>query len=98
VRIHEDGGVARGIAQQSQPVPASRGEVAGRTAGPGPGGDRIELSDRGRALHAARRALTELPDVRPWKVQALQQRIRSGTYTVSGERVAERMLGEGLFG
>jgi negative regulator of flagellin synthesis FlgM len=48
-------------------------------------------------LLVAKKALSQSPEVRQEKVEALKQMVRAGTYQVPGEKVAERMLGDGLF-
>jgi negative regulator of flagellin synthesis FlgM len=60
-------------------------------------GDRIELSDRARALLVASDAIAKLPDIRVDKVESFKQLVKEGKYHVSGEKIAERLLGEGLF-
>ncbi|MFB3816359.1 MAG: flagellar biosynthesis anti-sigma factor FlgM [Candidatus Methylomirabilales bacterium] len=95
MKIHEDNGVPRNIAHPSAPVQPGRLD-AGRAASP-VGRDRVELSDRARALQVAKHALADLPDVRGEKVRALKQMVQSGAYQVDGERVAERMLADGVF-
>jgi len=61
------------------------------------GGDRVELSDRARALIVASASLKTAPQIRIDKVDSLKQKIKDGTYHVPGEKIAERVLGEGLF-
>ena len=60
--------------------------------------DRVEVSDAGRAMQAAAAALKQTPQIRADKVAALKARINDGTYQVSGEDIAERMLADDLLG
>jgi negative regulator of flagellin synthesis FlgM len=99
VKIRDDSGLPQGIhprlrgVQPSRPDPAAAGPSAGK-----PSGDRVELSDQARALHAAKEALSQLPEVRQDLVKDLRERVKAGTYAVPADKIAERMLGEGLFG
>ncbi|HSB68316.1 MAG TPA: flagellar biosynthesis anti-sigma factor FlgM [Candidatus Methylomirabilis sp.] len=61
-------------------------------ASTGVGTDRLEVSDRARALQTAADALRQLPDIRTDKVEHLKAQIKAGTYQVSGEQIAERIL------
>jgi negative regulator of flagellin synthesis FlgM len=57
----------------------------------------VELSDRARALQVANESLNNLQLIRKDRVESLKQSIKNGSYQVPGEKIAERMLGEGLF-
>jgi negative regulator of flagellin synthesis FlgM len=60
--------------------------------------DRVELSDRARALQVAQEALAKLPEIRQDRVEPLKKMVKAGAYRVPGEAVAERLLGDGIFG
>jgi negative regulator of flagellin synthesis FlgM len=60
--------------------------------------DRVEVSDTGRAMQVGAAALKQTPKIRADKVAALKARINDGTYQVSGEDIAERMLADDLLG
>jgi negative regulator of flagellin synthesis FlgM len=60
--------------------------------------DRVEVSDKGRAMQVAAAALKRTPKIRADKVAGLKARINDGTYQVSGEDIAERMLADDLLG
>ncbi len=98
MKIQDDNGLPRGIPPRP---PAVQGSRTDSNASPQqvnvPAGDRVELSDQARRLQVAQGALAQLPEVRTEKVQAIKQMVMAGTYYVPGEKVAERMLGEGLF-
>ena len=58
------------------------------------GGDTLEVSDRGRELANAQQAVEDAPDVRTDKVAAIKQRIADGTYQVSADVLARKLLGD----
>jgi len=99
VKIQDDAAITRGMQSQPRPIEANRlDSKAQAPSAEYPGTDRVELSDRARALHVAREALSRLPEIRQDRVEALKQMVQAGTYQVSSEEIAERMLAEGLFG
>ncbi len=99
MKIRDDNGIHRGIPPQARPVKASQPDSRTQTSSAGDAaGDRVELSDRARALHVAKEALSRLPEVRQDRVEAIRRTVKAGAYQVPGEKIAERMLGEGLFG
>ncbi|MFG6327199.1 MAG: flagellar biosynthesis anti-sigma factor FlgM [Lachnospiraceae bacterium] len=54
--------------------------------------DKVEISDFGRELQVAKQAVAAAPDVREDRVSELKSRIQNGTYSVSGESFAEKLL------
>ena len=62
------------------------------------GTDRVEVSDKGRAMQVAMEALKQTPSIRADKVAELKARINDGTYQVPGADIAERMLADDLLG
>jgi flagellar biosynthesis anti-sigma factor FlgM len=99
VRIRDDNGMQRGVPIHPRPVKGSGLETAGHTnSAEKTPGDRVELSDRARALQVAKEALAKLPDVRVEEVERLKQMVRADAYKVPAAEVAGRMLGEGIFG
>jgi flagellar biosynthesis anti-sigma factor FlgM len=98
VKIRDDHGLPRGVTPQTRQVRAAQDErwVASPAVQP-PAEDRVELSDRARALQVAQGALSQLPEVRTERVEAVKSLVQSGRYQVPSEVLAERMLGEGLF-
>jgi len=98
VKVHDDNGISRSIPSRPRPVHGSQSDPNSKsqTVKP-PIGDRVEVSDRARALLVAKQALSQSPEVRQEKVEALKQMVKAGTYQVPGEKIAERMLGDGLF-
>jgi flagellar biosynthesis anti-sigma factor FlgM len=98
VKIRHDDGISRGLPQGAQPVQGGRLDPNARSSSVGKtSGDRVELSDRARALLVAADEIENLPQIRLDKVENLKQMIKDGTYHVPGQKIAERLLGEGLF-
>jgi len=58
--------------------------------------EKVDLSTKAIDIQSLKSAITNLPDVREEKVQELKNRIESGKYNVSGEKIAEKMVGESL--
>lgn len=56
------------------------------------GADKVEISDFGRELHVAKQAVAAAPDVRADRVAELKSRIEDGTYSVSGESFADKLI------
>jgi negative regulator of flagellin synthesis FlgM len=57
-----------------------------------PASDSVEISDAARELAKARQAVDAAPDVRSDKVAAIRKRIEDGTYSVSPELLARKLL------
>jgi negative regulator of flagellin synthesis FlgM len=57
-----------------------------------PSSDSVEISDAARELAKARQAVDAAPDVRSDKVAAIKKRIEDGTYSVSPELLARKLL------
>ncbi|KAB2953640.1 flagellar biosynthesis anti-sigma factor FlgM [Heliorestis acidaminivorans] len=60
------------------------------------GKDKVSLSEDARLLQAASKVIQETPEIREEVVEKLRQKIESGTYNVSGEKIAEKMIGRSL--
>lgn len=56
--------------------------------------EKVDLSTAAREIQQMKNALNEIPEVRENKVADLKSRIDNGTYDVSGEEVAKKMMGE----
>lgn len=54
--------------------------------------DKLEISQIGKDIHLAKKAIQKQPDVREDKVQEIQKKMADGTYEVSMSDVAEKML------
>ncbi|MBF0475638.1 MAG: flagellar biosynthesis anti-sigma factor FlgM [Deltaproteobacteria bacterium] len=70
-----------------------RGKKAGVQSG---GTETVHLSSRARDINKVRDTLKTVPDVRTDVVARLKDSIAQGTYQVSGEKVAEKMITEHL--
>ena len=57
-----------------------------------PTSDSVEISDRCRELARARRAVDEAPEVRADKVADIKKRIEDGTYSVSPQMLARKLM------
>lgn len=54
--------------------------------------DKVEISSFGKAYQVAKNAVNEAPDVREGKIADIKARIDNGTYEVSAESFAEKIL------
>lgn len=54
--------------------------------------DRLQISSTGKDLQIAKNAVAQAPDVRRDVVSSLKSQINNGTYDVSGESFAEKVL------
>ncbi|MBF0551494.1 MAG: flagellar biosynthesis anti-sigma factor FlgM [Deltaproteobacteria bacterium] len=70
-----------------------RGKKAGVQSG---ATETVHLSSRARDINKVRDTLKTVPDVRTDVVARLKDSIAQGTYQVSGEKVAEKMITEHL--
>ena len=56
------------------------------------GTDKVSISSIGKDLKTAKDALKASPDVRPELVDSLRSRVQDGTYSVSAESFADKLL------
>ena len=54
--------------------------------------DKVEISQMGKDYQIAKNAVAAAPDVREDKVNAIKQALASGTYNVSMEEVADKLI------
>lgn len=54
--------------------------------------DTLEISQFGKELHVAKKAISETEDIRIDKVEAIKKQMQEGTYHVSDDALAERIL------
>ncbi|MCM1157902.1 MAG: flagellar biosynthesis anti-sigma factor FlgM [Bacteroidales bacterium] len=54
--------------------------------------DKISFSTVGKDIQVAKNALNEVPDVREDKVRELKERMANGTYQVSAESFADKLM------
>ncbi len=83
VVLRKSGGV-QGTAPAS-----SAGPVSGVSPSDAPS---LAISEQGRFVSEAHRALDALPEIRVEKVGKIQVAMDSGSYQVEGEQVAEKMV------
>jgi negative regulator of flagellin synthesis FlgM len=58
--------------------------------------DRVLLSPAAKEIQMAKSQLQDIPDVRVDKVSELKYLIEQGAYSVSSEKIAQRLMGESL--
>ena len=56
--------------------------------------DGVSFSDEARSLAAARNAVASAPDVREEKVASIKQSVQDGTYKVSADLLARKMISD----
>jgi negative regulator of flagellin synthesis FlgM len=56
----------------------------------------VDLSTKAKDIQQAKSALSSVPDVREQKVAELKSQVEQGAYKVSGEKIAEKMVGESI--
>ncbi|TCP64091.1 flagellar biosynthesis anti-sigma factor FlgM [Heliophilum fasciatum] len=58
--------------------------------------DSFAVSDEARELHQALRAVHQSPDPRMERIAALREKIANGTYRISAEDIADKMIEHNL--
>lgn len=56
--------------------------------------DAVQISSVGRDIQVAKQAVSNTPDVREELVSSLKARIDAGTYSVSAEQLADKLLSQ----
>ncbi|MGN0345684.1 MAG: flagellar biosynthesis anti-sigma factor FlgM [Lachnospiraceae bacterium] len=54
--------------------------------------DKLQISDAGKDLQIAKQAVQNAPDVREDKIAAIKSALANGTYNVSSDDFADRMM------
>lgn len=54
--------------------------------------DFLEISQTGKDYQIAKSAVQAAPDIREDRVEAIKQQLASGTYDVTGQDIAERLV------
>jgi len=80
---------------QIRSTPPEAAETKRRPAAPR--SDEVTLSQTAQDFQKVRELLREIPDVRQEKVRQIKAELESGEHQVDSEKIAERMLAEGLF-
>ncbi len=57
--------------------------------------DKLNISQKGQKIKSTKKELKKIPDIRHKKVQTLKQQIKQGTYNVSSEKIAEKIVNRG---
>lgn len=63
-----------------------------KSISPTEGGDKVELSAGTKDAQKIKEILSETPEVRADKVEALKQQIEKGEYQVDAEQIADKLL------
>lgn len=58
--------------------------------------DTVVISDAAKRVQEARSQLNDIPDVREEKVTELRNQIQNGTYQIDADKIAGKMIKEGL--
>lgn len=58
--------------------------------------EKVDLSTMAREIQQAKVEVSKSPDVREEKVQEIKDQVEKGTYNVSGEQIANKMVGESI--
>lgn len=58
--------------------------------------EKVDLSTMAKEIQQAKVEVSKLPDVNEKKVQEIKTQVEKGTYNVSGEQIANKMVGESL--
>ena len=58
--------------------------------------DTVLISDTAKRIQEARKQLDRIPDIREDKVAQLKNQINNGTYEINSEKIADKMIKEGL--
>jgi flagellar biosynthesis anti-sigma factor FlgM len=58
--------------------------------------EKVDLSTKAKDIQRIKARLADIPDIREERVQELKAEIAKGTYRVSGEKIAEKMVEEAL--
>lgn len=56
------------------------------------GSDYVEISRIGHEYQSAKKAIAAAPDIREDRVETIKEAISSGTYEVSDEKLADKLL------
>lgn len=54
--------------------------------------DKLQISNTGKDMQVVRQAVANAPDVRADKIADIKQRLENGTYEVSGEDFAQKLM------
>jgi negative regulator of flagellin synthesis FlgM len=77
---------------KSDPLEKKEGASPAREKKRAESGDRVELSLNNSEIEQLKQTMQGISDVRAERVASLKKSIDEGTYSVSGDKVAEKML------
>jgi len=60
------------------------------------GSDKLSVSKDARAFSMAKDVIRDLPEIREDRLALIQKRVKTGTYEVTEEEVAAKMIGRSL--
>ncbi len=66
--------------------------TAGKTEKTSAFSDALQLSQTGKDMQVAKQAVKDAPDVREDRVNEIKSKLASGTYNVSGEEIADKLV------
>ncbi|MEN6374019.1 MAG: flagellar biosynthesis anti-sigma factor FlgM [Smithella sp.] len=58
--------------------------------------EKVDLSTQAKDIQLAKNVLNQVPDIREEKIQEIKKQVDNGEYNVSGEKIAEKMVGESI--
>ncbi|ADG83632.1 flagellar biosynthesis anti-sigma factor FlgM [Thermincola potens] len=58
--------------------------------------DNSLVSDTARAFQMAKNLIKEMPDIREERLKGIQNQVMTGTYEISDDEIAEKMIGRSL--
>lgn len=100
-----DGQKTADLGAYLRPSSSNKGAVKGSSPASAPAGrttngsnttDNVELSTKVQDLQQAMRALESTPEIREGRVKEIKVRINSGTYSVKGQAIADRIISSSL--
>ena len=93
-RIKGLDGSSLGASSSGSPIEQIRASTAVSTAtsAPQPGVDSVNITDSARRMFALAQAVQDAPEVDAQRVDALQQAVGNGQYTINPDRIADRLL------
>jgi len=95
-RLSLAGGPVADPVKKSESKPVDGGQVRSKAedSASSLGEDRVTLSSSASDVQRLTAKLNDVPEVRTGKVQALQQKVRTGAYTVDREKLADALVSE----
>lgn len=92
MRIHNNPLSALQKVYEQQKKPPANNNVK-----PGAKDDGVELSTEARFYNTARKALNDLPEPKTQDLNKLKEAVKTGSYHVKDEEIAEKIMQENIF-